>query len=480
MAAALPQSEAEFSAPTARDCYFLLSKGEPDVTALDVAHDFLQTQLQLARTMPVDLPHDPDALAAWIDARGTAIGQLYRDYLEQRQRGGPRRYFSNKAHALYFLKAVAPTKLVDGSWLYGLLPHWNNIDYRALIKTYLEELGDGVAEKNHVVLFRKLLAAHGCEHWEDQSEDHFVQGAIQLSLAYHADSMLPEIVGFNLGYEQLPLHLLITAFELNELGIDPYYFTLHVTVDNADSGHARKAAQAVFDLMPRTGDTAAFLARVRAGYQLNELGASTLSVIEEFDLEHELVTLLAAKSIAGKNMHSDYCRIGGRTVNQWLASPQQIPAFLDALVQGQWIQRGAAAEESRFWRLIHSQDAPMFGIFTLYEQQVLRDWIEQGPDSSGVHRTLTHRQQQMQMGALASRHTAPVKAWPQRGLLRHRFTGAAQNDDTTSELRRLEQSVAETGGVEEAMQLLEKLMSPALHHSAAGLMATRLYSKLLG
>jgi hypothetical protein len=65
----------------------------------------------------------------------------------------------------------------------------------------------------------------------------------------NAEKFLPEVIGFNLGYEQLPLHLLITAYELKELHIDPYYFTLHITVDNADSGHAKQAVDAVFSAM---------------------------------------------------------------------------------------------------------------------------------------------------------------------------------------------------------------------------------------
>ncbi len=55
--------------------------------------------------------------------------------------------------------------------------------------------------------------------WDDLSDDHYIQGALQLAMAHHADQFLPEIIGFNLGYEQLPLHLLITAYELKELGI---------------------------------------------------------------------------------------------------------------------------------------------------------------------------------------------------------------------------------------------------------------------
>ena len=150
--------------------------------------------------------------------------------------------FRNRSHALHFIKSVAPTKLVDGAWLYGLLPRWTDARLAPLIRIYLEELGDGRAEQHHVLLYRKLLSAHGADRWHELGDEHHVQGAIQLSLAHHAAELLPEVIGFNLGYEQLPLHLPITAYELNELGVDPYYFSLHVTIDNASTGHAPQVA----------------------------------------------------------------------------------------------------------------------------------------------------------------------------------------------------------------------------------------------
>src|SRR5690606_31490349 len=121
-----------------------------------------------------------------------------------------------------------------------------------LVHTYLEELGDGAPDKNHVLLYRRLLTQHGIQAEDDGSlpDDLYEQGLIQLCLAWNAREFLPEVIGFNLAYEQLPLHLLVTSYELNELGIDPYYFTLHVTVDNGHSGHARQACDAVLGLLP--------------------------------------------------------------------------------------------------------------------------------------------------------------------------------------------------------------------------------------
>ncbi|MEH6437404.1 iron-containing redox enzyme family protein [Massilia sp. DD77] len=458
----------------AKNVYFSLY-AEP-ASMPDEAQDFLREQIAAASGLPADLPSTVAELPGWVEQHTDAVGAQYREYLAARKAGAPRRYFSCRAHALYFIKGVAPTKLVDGAWLYGLLRQWDKQAFHPLIKTYLEELGEGVPDKNHVTIYRKLLATHGCEGWEGLDDQHFLQGAIQLVLGHHAERFLPEVIGYNLGYEQLPLHLLITSYELNELGIDPYYFTLHVTVDNAATGHARKAVQALADLMPRVGDRDAFYRRVLDGYRLNELGASTTSVIAEFDLQAELVNILAAKSSVGKNMHSDYCRVAGRSVNDWLAEPARIPDFLAALEKAGWIKRGEDPEHSRFWRLVHGERAEMFGVFSAYEQQVLRDWIMSAPGGEGsaaAGRVLTHRARQRTLDTLGQ-HAERGIAFPERGLIRRH----PRLEEPDNELRLLEQQVAAASGKQDAMDLLAKLLSPEVHHTAAGLMATRMYTQL--
>jgi hypothetical protein len=459
----------------AKALYFALL--DNPAAARDTAGAFLRTQIEAARAEPVELPDDVAQLAGWVQGRSEAVGLAYREYLAARKNGAARRYFGTKSHALNFIKGAAPTKLVDGAWLFGLLPHWNNPDFHPLIKTYLEELGDGVPDKNHVTLYRRLLAAHGCDGWETLSEDYFLQGAIQMALAYHAEDFLPEVVGYNLGYEQLPLHLLITSYELNELGIDPYYFTLHVTVDNAGTGHAAKAVQALRHLMAQSSDPQAFYRRVLDGYRLNELGASTTSIIADFDQEAELIDIFSAKATVGKNMHSDYCRVAGRSINDWLAEPAQMPQFLRAMEDAGWVKRGEEVEHSRFWRLIQGERAEMFGVFSSYEQQVLRDWILTPRDAVTTARTgrvLSHRARQRTLDSL--NQNAERSGYPERGLIRRRATGNGGGD---AELRELEQKVAGAAGKPEAMAMLARLMSPAVHHTAIGLMATRMYSQLL-
>lgn len=409
----------------------------------DGLRSFLNQHLAAAAALPCELPDDPAALAGWMTAKVKQVAQDYAHYLEKRHKGAPRRYFSCKAHALYFLQHVAPTKLVDGAWLYGTLQHVDDWRYQGLIRTYLEELGDGEPALNHVALYRKLLADHDCAATQPLDAGLYVQGALQLALGTMGDDYLPELIGYNLGYEQLPLHLLITSFELNELGIDPYYFTLHVTIDNASCGHARKAIETVFAFLAESPAPAQFLQRMRAGYNLNELGVGSTQVIRGFDLAHEVVAMLERKREFGQHMHSDYCQLDGKTVNQWLQKPGQIPAFLDALQARGWIKRHQDPALSRFWQLIDGPGAAMFGVFNGYEQQLLHDWI------AGSWQ--------------ASQEGRPFRA-------RFRRRSAAQPEGDAAE---------PLATAPDALRCLLPQLSPAHHATPDGLRATRAFSRLL-
>ncbi|KQQ56172.1 hypothetical protein ASF84_12835 [Pseudomonas sp. Leaf127] len=354
--------------------YHRLLQGGADAAPDELA-TFLNTHLASAADLPCELPEDPADFAAWMDARASQVGEQYAQYLAARHAGEPRRFFSNKAHALYFLQCVAPTKLVDGAWLYSALQHADDWRYQGLIRTYLEELGDGDPGLNHVVLYRKLLNEHDCAPTHELDQDLYLQGALQLALGQAGDAYLPEMIGYNFGYEQLPLHLLITSFELNELGIDPYYFTLHVTIDNASTGHAQKAVEAVNGFLASCADKAEFMVRLRNGYRLNDLGVGTQAVIAGFDIEREVIGMLERKRSFGQSMHSDYCRLDGKTVNEWLATPGQIAPFLATLQSKGWIRRHEDPQSSRFWQLIDGPGAVMFGVFSGYEMQLLHDWI---------------------------------------------------------------------------------------------------------
>lgn len=455
--------------------YQRLAVPEPSPAARAEAAAWVRDALTRTAQGDCDLPESPDDLYAWMREQAACAAQAYADYLHQRRAGAPRRYFSNRAHALFFLRSVAPTKLVDGSWLYGVLAHAGNPRLEPLVRTYLEELGDGQADKNHVTLYRQLLAQHGMADDLPDDDTLYEQGLMQLALAWTADEFLPEVIGFNLGYEQLPLHLLITAYELNELGIDPYYFTLHVTVDNSGSGHARQACDAVLHMLPAPGaggDTdarRAFWQRVRAGSRLGNVGCGTVSVIQRFDAAREATRIFERKAPAGAGLHSDYARIGGRTVNQWLAEPERMGEFLQALADGGWIAHGKPVQASRLWNLLQGERAEMFGVFSPYELQVIHDWIRGADSADG--------QAYFEPAAANQGGRRPsFRALQRRRGAGGRSPGSLPADDATDpDLAALDERLAPLDG-EARRTALIAAMGPALHWTPAGLHATRLFA----
>ena len=442
--------------------YRRMMRGRPDAATRAEAADFLRAEIQLAEEQEDDLPMHPEELHAWMHANTQAVHGKYAAYLAQRKAGAPRRFFANRAHALHVLRNVAPTKLVDGAWLYGLVRHAHNPKMSDLVRTYVEELGEGDADKNHVVLYRGLLNRYNLDPLDDLDDAFYRQGLIQLALGWNADDFLPEVIGFNLGYEQLPLHLLITAHELNELGLDPYYFTLHITVDNGDTGHARRACEAVLDMLPGLADGGEFWQRIRRGSKLAGAGAGTAAAIDSFDIGEEVVRILARKSTMGHGAHSDYCRVAGKHVNEWLAQPGGMPAFLAALQDARWIRRGHPVEASRFWGLLQGPRAEMFGVFSSYELQVIHDWIRGEASSDGAAFT---------EGPVAQERSRRPTF---RALQRSRPAPAPRStDDVLDPDLAVLQAKLEVAGPQERDELLVEAMSPALHWTPAGLAATR-------
>ncbi|MDF0732224.1 iron-containing redox enzyme family protein [Pseudomonas entomophila] len=405
---------------------------------------WLGEQLQRADRLPDDLPASPERLDSWSAGHVEQVAGQYAQYLRERRQGAARRYFANRSQALYFLQQVAPTKAVDGAWLHGTLRHWQDPRYHGLIRTYLEELGEGDPRCNHVLIYQRLLSRVGCLDLMPLADERYLQGCLQLALGRHVDTVLPEVIGYNLGYEQPPLHLLITTFELAELGIDGHYFQLHVTIDNAASGHARRSREALRQLWPRQAGEA-FYARVRRGYRLNDLGPAAPALAASFDLHRELCSALERKRPFGRFMHSDRCRLQGRTVNQWLSAPGPMDAFLQALQTQGWVCRNQAPARSRFWALIDGPSAPMFGVFTAYEKQLWHDWIAaewQGPAPSRVLPGSWEAGLALDLPAsvddactdiaglidpmAGNRHASPQGLWATRAYLR--ATGLSQGD----------------------------------------------------
>jgi len=286
-----------------------------------------------------------------------------------------------------------------------------------------EEFGDGDLAKNHVAIYNDLLrfvsangkAASG-DIWgfdglpQDEGSSRCWTAAIaqQCVGLLAGDGFFPESIGFNMAYETLPFHLLVTSYELRELNIDDYYFALHITIDNPDSGHAALGRIAVekylAEIKAQQGEAAmeTMWRRVQAGVVLADGLPTTPSGQQEFTLdqstgvwrlatssvakespvsveERQLVELLGRKAVAAEKMHCpSRMLVKGQPIEYWLQPTTMTPVkgleFIRELAQRKpWILPGRPNDSKLFQML--GWGGRMFGAFSRDETAFVRRWI---------------------------------------------------------------------------------------------------------
>ena len=344
--------------------------------------------------------YSPEDLTEFLNREYKDVSERFQAYLERRKAGGARELFPDFEYARYWLRTSAPVKYVDGAWLGGLHRITTNPHCRSMTKTawqvLSEEFGDGDIKKNHVWVYRELLKSIDADEIGTGDSKEFVSSSknvnndgrvwkaalAQLCISLFPERFLPEILGFNLSYESLPLHLLITIHELRELNIDPYYFVLHVSIDNNHSGHAAMGMNAVTSYMeslPLEERSAAWR-RVQVGFVLASELPTTPTPRSELD--SALAKVFDEKTRTSHPLHlSCPARIGGRTgktLRDWL-DPKLYPthslAFLRALADSRWIVRGQPDQSKLLAEM--KWGGRMFGAFTTHEVEILASWIRE-------------------------------------------------------------------------------------------------------
>ncbi|KAG9186968.1 hypothetical protein G6011_10076 [Alternaria panax] len=354
-----------------------------------------------------------DELADFLKAKDVDVTNRWEEYLSRRRAGGSREMFGEKEEAKWWLKQAAPVKYVDGAWLGHINKITTPFQYRQITKNawqvMSEELGDGDLAKNHVYVYRELMEDIDARLPAADSEDfissrHNLTEArcwkaamAQLTISLFPHEFLPEALGFNMAYESLPLHLLKTVKELRELRLNAYYFELHISIDNADSGHAAIAMAAVTNYVElvakKEGEEAAHVAwkRVQAGYILAE-GLPTTPESPSLKVQTEepflrtdteaLIEVFAAKSFVAHKIHcNSRLRIGRRSLVDWLEpnafrGAQWQKEFLQDLGNCKpWVIKGSS-EKSRLVKEL-SWEGKMFGSFTEKEVEIVKAWIDE-------------------------------------------------------------------------------------------------------
>ena len=417
---------------------------------------FLKREIHTLNSSYSNFPSNLGEIHQWIVNNNKIQCHEYQLYKERRNSGAEREYFKNVGQAFEFLIEVAPVKRVDGSWLYSIVHYWNDPVFRDLIQIYVEELGLGLAKSNHVSLFDDLLFNLGLEHFILELEDEYYhQSAIQLALAYAPPEFIPEIIGFNLGYEQLPLHLLITNYELKELGINSQYFNLHITIDNIDNGHANLSIKALEKIYSKFKDKDSFMDKVKAGFALNNKGLASLQIIKNLNLEALVLKILKRKALVGNVIHSDKCKLNNRSINEWLSEPNLVEEFVELLIDKQWIKMDRDPEESRFWQLISHEEGKMYGVFNSTEKQIIYDWI------AGEHSKYFD---------LNTQKITPADKNKNDFMFSYLSDG---------ELEEIQHQISATGNLAMKMNKLLPYLAPHAHHSEIGLWCTQRFVNFL-
>lgn len=354
-----------------------------------------------------------EGLTTFIQTKDDEMTKKWEEYLTRRKAGSPKELFKDREEAKWWLKQVAPAKYVDGAWLGHINKITTPFELRRATKiawqVLSEELGDGDVRKNHVYVYEQLMKEIGSGLPNGDTADfihprhNLNEAAVwkaavaQLLISLFPHEFLPEILGFNLHFEGLTMETLKAAKEVEELKFNAYYFFLHVTIDNADSGHTMMAMQAVIEYFEQLQSTQGSEAvkhawrRFQIGFILSDGLPTTpqspsmrTPAVDSFPrTEHEaqVIKIIQAKAAVSHKIHcGTRLKIGRQTLFEWLeptalASKAWQMEFLDEFTNTTpWIRKGNSAKSRLIQEL--SWGGKMFGSFTQNEVEIFKRWID--------------------------------------------------------------------------------------------------------
>ena len=337
-----------------------------------------------------DLMH----LHTWIEEQHAKTLREYSNYVNRRKNGGKRELFANVTHAKWYIMNITPTKIIDGAWLrnISLLPPSQTRDI--LLRIYMDEKGlydtwqqtIQENENDHIFLWKSLLKScfkdvdiNRVDSWSQHfmlacsKDDIWIPGCIQLALGSDPVRYLPEIVGYNLGYEQLSYEMLVCAYELKELGIDSSYFDIHISVDNLDCGHAYLSLRAALSLLktPEGDDQNSIFQRILHGLHLSTIVSET-EIISRFSPASLVNAMMERKMGVVHALHDTVQLSDNRNLGECMRDAVVSKDMLKVLNENGYLNSDIL-EETRFYSVIMSR---MRNGFTPDEMDVVRGYLE--------------------------------------------------------------------------------------------------------
>lgn len=178
--------------------------------------------------------------------------------------------------------SLAPLTMIDGAWLAGFShPSLASSDAGySLFETFFDELGNGIHELNHPVIYRDLMQ-HICGSLAPTHDSNYVEESFfddgdfelpvfWLSIGKYPLTYRPEILGLNLAMELSGVGggYRRTGKALAAYGFPTTFVNIHNSIDNISTGHSAWAATSIdafMSLLPRSERNKSWL-RIRTGF----------------------------------------------------------------------------------------------------------------------------------------------------------------------------------------------------------------------
>ena len=156
-------------------------------------------------------------------------------------------------------KMLALGSLIDGAWIHkiGKVPQYGNQAAHLMFGIYADEMGYGDMRLNHVMVARRVLDSMDVELPEMADREYayndsvpekcFAFLAYQMAISQFPRTFFAEGLGLNLAVEMFGLGQvrLDEIRKLRHYGFDDSYERLHLTIDNAFSGHVKVGVDAI-------------------------------------------------------------------------------------------------------------------------------------------------------------------------------------------------------------------------------------------
>ncbi|HEX8161469.1 MAG TPA: LodA/GoxA family CTQ-dependent oxidase [Pyrinomonadaceae bacterium] len=330
--------------------------------------------------------YSPEAFAGRLD-------QIYNGFVTQNSSDTSyeKSLMQTREDVIYGQLQMAPFNQLDGAWLRGATPPGPLDEVHELIfSIYMDELGDGRVEWNHCNVYTDLLKSvniylpdlHTREYADDPRflDSAFTEPVFILAISQFSQEYFPEILGMTMYLEWESIGLISTVDTFKAFGIDPLYYTLHVGIDNAASGHGAIARQAIETYLDQVreqqGEQAMRAAwkRIWNGYvafgTLGTLGQDIANAINKPESLHDQMIDMINRKAPYASLNHRKKTVGPNYINDWFLNPE---GFLTELQKAGYIVAGQP-DISPIFQLM-SFNGPMFHVFTDAEQQLWRDYV---------------------------------------------------------------------------------------------------------